>query len=349
MSVKIPAIVAAGDRGAAKAIQGESKVHLRLAGRPLVSHVVSMLQRVPEVSEVWVVGNAPRLEAELGEASLRAELTKPLTIVPQFRNLFENLWETWRRLLPGAPPEGRDPTPEDARSQVLFLSADVPFGTPQEISAFVRQGAATGRHFVTGLASAESIEAFKPARPGGPGIEMAYFVLREGRFRQNNLHLVRPWYLGNRHYIQEMYEHRYQKRLVNAVGLALRILASRGGGLRMAFYFTIIQLSGVADRHGWRRLADWLRRRVSLRRVDRAISSLLDTDFCTLPLALGGCAVDIDNDEDYASAQACWEQWRRVQRERAEKLFGPLPLPAQAGAGGLRVLPEGSPAGGGTT
>ena len=65
---RVPAIVAAGDaQGAARAIYGESKAYLEVAGRPLVAHVVAVLQRVPEVSEVWVVGNAERLAKVLGE------------------------------------------------------------------------------------------------------------------------------------------------------------------------------------------------------------------------------------------------------------------------------------------
>ena len=60
--MEVPAVVAAGDRGAAKAIHGESKAFLELEGRALVAHVVATLQRVPEVSEVWVVGDGARLE-----------------------------------------------------------------------------------------------------------------------------------------------------------------------------------------------------------------------------------------------------------------------------------------------
>ncbi len=42
----IPAIVTAGDRGAAKAIYGQSKVYLEIAGRAMVAHVVAALQTV---------------------------------------------------------------------------------------------------------------------------------------------------------------------------------------------------------------------------------------------------------------------------------------------------------------
>jgi GTP:adenosylcobinamide-phosphate guanylyltransferase len=187
----IPAIVTAGDRGAAKPIQGKSKVYLEIGGRPLVAHVVATLQRVPEISEVWVVGDPARLVDAL--AGLVDELRKPLHVVPQFRNLYENCWETYRRLLPGAGPQGRDPeSPEDLDQRVLYLSADVPFMTPHEVSHFLRRGLEQDLDFFCGLSSESSMQPFYPAAKGEPGIRMAYFNVREGRFRQNNLHLVRP-------------------------------------------------------------------------------------------------------------------------------------------------------------
>ena len=100
--MKIPAVVTAGDRGAAKAVYGESKGYLEIAGRPLVAHVVATLQRVPEVSEVWIVGDAERLRAVLRRRSrCAATLRKPLHVVPQLSNLYENAWGAYRRLLPG--------------------------------------------------------------------------------------------------------------------------------------------------------------------------------------------------------------------------------------------------------
>ena len=173
----VPAVVAAGERRAAKAVHGESKPYLVLAGRTLVEHVVAMLQRVPEVSEVWVVGNAERLEAVLGTAAFRGELAKPLHVVPQFRNLYENAWETYRRLLPGAGPDGRDPGPDDADQPVLYLSADLPFATPQEVSAFVQQGTTAGCDYALGLSTEDAMSDFYPESPDGPGIHMAYFSI----------------------------------------------------------------------------------------------------------------------------------------------------------------------------
>lgn len=340
--MQFPAVVAAGEGSASKAVHGRNKAFLELGGRTLLAHTISALQRVPEVSEVWVVGRAEALAEALDEPSLRAELVKPLTVLPQFRNLYENAWESYRRLLPGAGPEGRDPGPADTDERVLYLSADLPFATPQEISAFAQRAGALDCDYAVGLVTEESMEGFGGGEPGEPGIRMAYFNLREGRFRQSNLHLVRPARLGNRHYIQEMYEHRYQKQFGNILGLAWRILRDEGGGPTVLTYYALMHLAAIADRRGWRRIADWLRRAISLPRVEQAVSRLLRTRFRFVVTEVGGCAVDIDNEEDFDAAVQGFARWRAEQEKRAEALHGPLPLPARAGAepARLRVLED---------
>lgn len=342
--MRVPAVVAAGDRGAAKAIRGESKAYLAVGERTLVADAVAVLQRVPEVSEVMVVGNAERLAKVLGEdASLRAELSKPLTVVPQFRNLYENAWETYRRLLPGAPPEGRDPaTPADEDLPVLYLSADLPFATAQEISAFVRQSLAAGVEYALGLVTEESMEGFYP-EPGKPGIKMAYFNVREGRLRQSNLHLVKPAKLGNRHLVEDMYENRYQRQLGPILRTAWRILGRQGGGLAVLGAFARMHLAGLLDRWGWRRTADALRRSLDLERVGGYCGRLLDTDFRFIVTEGGGCAVDIDNDEDFEIARQRWAEWSAAQAARAERVYGPLPLPERAGPPAIHIGAGGEP------
>jgi hypothetical protein len=309
-------------------VRGESKPYLPLAGRPLVAHVVAMLQQVPEVSEVWVVGNAERLETVLGTPAFRAELAKPLHVVPQFRNLYENAWETYRRLLPGAGADGRDPGPDDADRPVLFLSADLPFATPHEVSAFVQQGLAAGCDYALGLSTEDAMRDFYPEHPDDPGIHMAYFNLREGRFRQSNLHLVKPARIGNRHYIEDMYEHRYQKQIGEMAKLGWTLLRAEGGGFAVIYYYALMHLAGVADRRGWRRIADFLRNRIPMPRIERGCSALLRTRFRFIVTEGGGCAVDIDNEADYDAATQLYDRWRKRQLARVEARYGKLPLQA---------------------
>ena len=345
--------MAAGDGRASRAVYGQNKAYLEIAGRSLVARIVATLQRVPEVSEVWVVGRSEQLVQVLGDESFRGELRKPLIIVPQFRNLLENTWETFRRLLPGAGPQGRDPTPEEEEFRVLYLSSDLPFATPQEISQFLQRSLEIDCDYALGLVTEQAMTPFYPVAAGEPGIdpvaepgiEMAYFNLHEGRFRQSNLHLVKPARLGSRQRIQDMYQHRYQKEMRHALSLAWKILTGEGGGVFIIWYFLLMHLAGVADRRGWRRLADWLRAPVTLGTAEAACCKLLRTRFRFVTTEVGGCAVDIDNEQDFETAVSRYHEWHVAQAKLAEAMHGPLPLPAQipqtgTGGIGIRILPE---------
>ena len=324
--MQIPAVVTAGDRGAAKAVHGESKGYLEIADRPLVAHVVATLQGVPEVSEVWIVGDAERLGSVLAAEPLRRALCKPVHLVPQRNNLYENAWDAYRRLLPGAGAAGRDPGPEDLDTQALYISADLPFATPQEISAFVRQARQLDCSYALGLVTEESMAGFLPAAPGEPGIQMATFNLREGRFRQSNLHLVKPARIVNRHYIEEMYRNRFQRELGSVIALAWRLLTSERGGLRLLHYYLLMHCAGVVDRRGYRRLADALRRFVPIARVEAGCSDLLRASFRFVVTEAGGAAIDIDNEHDYDVAKLRYAEWSKLQAGRAEQLYGALAL-----------------------
>jgi len=330
--MRLPAIVTAGDGKASRAVYGDAKVYLDVAGRALVARTVGVLMRVPEVTEVWVVGNAERLERTLREdPELRASLVKPVFVVPQYGTLYENAWLTFRRLLPGAPPEGRDPVGAEIDQAVLYLSADLPFATPQEISAFVQRALAADCDYGLGLVTEESLMPFYPTH-GRPGIELAYFNVADGRVRQSNLHLVRPARMGHRWYIEDMYEHRYQKELFHALALAWRVLTYKGGGLRLLSYFLIMHVAGLADRARLRSFADALRRLVSFARIDRACSQLLDTRFRLIVTEVGGCGIDIDSERDADIARERFEEWSKQQTQHAAQLHGPALLPASAGA-----------------
>ena len=249
-------------------------------------------------------------------------------MVPQFRNLYENAWQTFRRLLPGAGPKGRDPIGPDLDQRVLYLSGDLPFAQPQELSSFVRQGLALDVDYAVGLVSEESLTSFYPKAPGEPGIRMAYFNLAEGRFRQSNLHLVRPARIVNRQYAEDLYEHRYQKEIGNILRLAWKLLRTEQGGARLLFYFVLMHLASIADRRGWRWLADRLRRSLPMRRVETALSLLLRTRMKFTVTDVGGCGIDIDNEHDYDAASVRFEEWYAAQAARALALHGPADLPA---------------------
>jgi len=333
MGRSVPAIVMAGDRGAARAVHGESKVYLEVAKRPLVAHVVATLQRVPQVASVWVVGDAARLQHILGDDGLRGQLRKPLHVIEQFENFYQNAWQGYRRTLSGAPDGGRDPEGQaDCDHQVLYLSGDLPFATPQEIAEFVGEAQETGCDYAIGMTAEPSLEMFQPVPGQTGGIEVTYFNLREARLKQNNLHLARPARILNRHYIEDMYEHRKQREVGSMISLAWRLLTAEEGGPSIAFFYGLTHLAGVLDRWRLRWLADRARQLVSVSRVERALSQLMRTSVRMIVAESGGCAIDVDTEDEYDAICDRYEELYAQVCARAEATSGPLALPDGSGA-----------------
>jgi CTP:molybdopterin cytidylyltransferase MocA len=330
--VELAAIVTAGDQRAAKAVYGQSKVFLEVDGRPMVARTVVTLQAVPEIDAVWVVGNRERLEAVFADPSVQADIHKPLYIVEQKRNLMENSWETFRHVIAGSLEEARDPVGDEIDTAVLYLSADLPLATPQEISAFVQQSAPLECDYACGLVTDESLEAFRPQAPGETGIEVAFFNLREGRFRQSNLHYAAPARIGNRWRLEDMYEHRHQREFWNMAILAWKLFFSQAGGPRIAFLYGVMHFASWLDRLKLSSVADRLRGYVTIARNEETICRVLDTRFRFVVTQVGGCAIDVDTDEEYDIVREHFDAWTKAQASRAEALYGPLPTALAAGS-----------------
>lgn len=311
--LSLQAILLAGDRGYSRSVRGRSKAFLGVAGKPMVVHVLETLLHTAEVSEIFVVGDPVQLErvvAKHGCLRLGAARGCPIHIVPQRASLYENVWHGFLRTLP--PGEA----PED--HPVLVVPADVPLLVPEEVSDFVCKATALEMDYVLGLTPEHALHAYAPCE-GAPGMEMALFNLREGRFRQNNLHFVRPLRIGNRRYLQDMYETRYQTELGNALRLAWRGITREFLNLWLLFFYAVLHLAGVLDRRGHRLAADRIRRWIPLATAERGVGRLLRTRFCTVQTEFGGAALDVDNDADLLTVEKMFGQWkaRQVRLARA--------------------------------
>ena len=306
-TLKLQAVLVAGDRGASRAVQGRSKAFIEVAGKPMVVHVIEALLHTPEISEIFVVGDAVRLGkviADHGCLILAAARARPIHIVPQRESLYENIWHAFLRTLP--PGGARDD------HAILVIPTDIPLVIPEELSDFVRQATSLDADYVLGLSPESAFAPYAP-RAGTAGIRMALFNLAEGRFRQNNLHFVRQLRLGHRHYIQEVYEARYQKELGNMLRLAWRIFVREFRNLWILFFYVLMHLASALDRRGHRRLSNWMRARVSLVTIERGIGVLLKTRFRTAITHLGGAALDVDTDDDLEVVEKMLPQWKTMQ------------------------------------
>jgi CTP:molybdopterin cytidylyltransferase MocA len=305
----VKAVLLAGHGRASRAVQGGNKAFARVGGKPMVVHVLEALLHTACVGEVFLVGPTAALEtllAEYGCLALASARSKPLHLVPERSSLYENIWFAFLRTLPLGDP---DPDPDQA---ILVVPSDIPLLVPEEVEDFLRKARATGADYVLGLSPDLALARFAPSADA-PGIEMACFNLLEGRFRQNNLHYVKPLRMGNRVYIEEMYENRYQKEIASQLRLAWRIVRRELRNLWVVWFYGLMHLAGILDRNGYARAAAWVRRFVPLGTVERGIGALLRTEFRTVSTELGGAAIDVDNDTDLLVADKMIEVWKAQQ------------------------------------
>lgn len=319
---KRKAIVVAGDKGKSHPVFGKNKAFLEIQGVPVVTRVVSALEKSQSVSEIYVVGPKDRLEEALRGANAGIEIVKPLHIFEQRANLYENVWSAFLETIPayrsGESEEAIARGP-DADSIVLAAAADIPLLTAAEIDEFVSKCDMESYDYVVGVTAEKDMEHFYPSE-GMPGIHMAYLHFREENLRQNNLAMVRPFKVINRHHIQIMYDLRYQKDFGNMARLAWEILSKEEGGWGTMGYYLLMQLSLSFDRLGLGFLRDMVRRRTPLDSVLGCIGRLMKTRFTVAHTSYGGATLDIDCEEDYEVIRQRFFDWMSYQEEKSAAL-----------------------------
>ena len=321
-SQSLDVIITAGDRHASRPVLGESKAFLPLAGVPVLHYVLSAVERAHCTARIFVVGDQARLEQTLATPHTPFRGTRPLVLLEQGNTLYDNVWTAFLHTLPDYTP-GTDwhvyTETAAVDKAVLVISGDSPLATPFEIDEFV-DGCDLARYdYCLGLTAEPTLRAYYP-QDGRPGIQMAYFAGRDLRVRQNNLHLVKPLRLGNRHYIQKMYDLRYQREWYNIVRLCLELWRTRDASLRMIWSFLCLHMARGATRFGWQRT--WLFRPffLDLPLVESLMSQLLRTRFTTVMTHYGGCTVDIDNAAQYEAICVNFDRWLAYQDALAKEL-----------------------------
>jgi len=94
--------------------------------------------------------------------------------------------------------------------------------------------------------------------------------------------------------------------------------------------FAMMHLAGVADRHGYTRLARWLARPVTLEINRATISRILDTRFAFVITESGGCGLDVDTEAEYDAVRERFAEWSAELHQRSAALYGPLPKALEA-------------------
>jgi len=320
MPGKLKAIIAAGDRGKSHPVFGKNKAMLDMDGLPIILRVISAVGKAESVSEIFVVGPKQRIEELLRPNPAYWTAGKPIHVFEQGSNLYENIWNAFLETL---PPERRQEALADAppdgsgdEEVVLIMAGDMPLLTPTEVDEFVAQCDMEQFDYVVGVTREESLRHYYPSK-GQAGVRLAYMHFSDGNFRQNNMHMVRPLRLHNRHYVQTMYDLRYQKQFGNILRLAWEILKREEGGWGAVGYYLLLQLSLLFARLRLGFLRDWVRKKTHADSVARCISKLMKTRFGYAYTSLGGAALDVDKEHEYEAIKSRFREWMNYQHERA--------------------------------
>jgi len=301
----IDAVIAAGDGKAARKIFKRNKSLLDVAGKPIIRHIVEVLLACEDIDRIVVVGPKARFEEALEGLEV--------DIVEQKRSLAENGWEGFLQTLPEYRQTGeltKDIISAYRDKHVLFLSGDIPLISVHEIKEFISQCDMSRYDYVAGITSEEILKLYGP-RKGRPGIKMATFHTWDGNFRQNNLHMARPFVLiKSIDLVLKAYEYRYQKEFFNIVKTLFEIIKLGPGNIgKTLVIYLLLQISAGLSALGFAFLAHIISFPVTLGRVEAMVSSVLKARCKIVETTVGGAALDVDNEKDFMILSVMYRDW----------------------------------------
>ena len=253
---KYDAILVAGQGQSSYKVYHQHKAFLKINGKCIINYVVECLQQVESIKEIYIVGLEDRLRQTLEEAQVDFQSPKRIHIVPQRSNLYLNVWHTFLQTIDLDEDSPKLMHPENRDRAVLVVPCDSPLITPIEVEYFISHCDVENYDHILGLTAEKSLEHFYP-KDNKPGIKMAYLHLQEKSFRLNNLHLVKPIRIENRHYIQRMYEYRYQRNIKNFILFGLSLIGK--DKTQHYRYYIGLQLGLLFASLGWNKLIDVIR------------------------------------------------------------------------------------------
>ncbi len=316
-TVKYDTILLAGDTGASRKVCGRNKSFLEIDGVPLFLYVLKSLEKAENINRICLVGPKERLNQAIENHQKFLENTNDVTILEQGESLYSNAWESFLHLYPEAREVASNKS-VDIEKAVLCVPGDIPLVTPLEIDTFINLCEVDRYDYFLGIAPAESLRCFHPQK-GRPGIKTNYFYLKEGKYRQNNLHLIKPLKVKNRHYIQKVYDCRYQRGLKNIIKMATEFIKVHVG-LEGFWCYCLLHWNQLLSRIHLDPLTLPTRKLLPLSFIESCVSRVLGTRFTSVVSSSAGAVLDIDNEKDYRIMCEMFSHWKNYQHQKEETL-----------------------------
>lgn len=302
---------------------GMNKSLIELNGIPLFMHVLSALQDIDEVGSIYIVGPKLKIEELLKKHSTpllfpplekggEGGYKKNIVVVEQKSNLYENVWYTFLSTIKNYKDGDELNVPALMDKPVIVAAGDMPLITSLEIKEFLSKCDMENYDYCLGMIPEHILKNYYPSNEK-PGIKLAYLHLRETRYRISNLHLIKPFRILNREYIEKMYEYRYQKDIRNVALLTIELIRKHAGFKTLLFYgmaeMAIFMSKIHLDIPG--SFFKWF---VPLRSAERVVSNVLKTRLRLVETSFGGAALDVDNENDFDTIKIMYKEWMEYQK-----------------------------------
>ncbi|MBN2466999.1 MAG: nucleotidyltransferase family protein [Deltaproteobacteria bacterium] len=306
--MSVDAVLLIGDTGKSVPIRGENKNFLMLKDTPLFLHVLDCLQKSRWIKRTFIVGDRTRVETLMRKSGRKFTDPKDIVVLEQGESLIENALIALRKAeeLDGGSRLGNGAAKDE--EAVLFLSGDIPLVTSYEIDGFIEKCDLHGYDYFVGVCPEKALKPFYSSGES-PGIKMAYFYLKEAKYRHNNLHLTKPSRIKNIHFIQRVYDYRYQKDVGN-FGKLLGAFCRDDVRAKNILFYLVLHLNLLLSRYGFEFLTALFRRLTSMHDIESAIGETLGVKFKLVEMTTAGAAIDIDSERDYEAMEVMYDSWR---------------------------------------
>jgi hypothetical protein len=198
---------------------------------------------------------------------------------------------------------------------VLALSCDIPIVTPWEIDELISKSDMDKYDYCIGLTKDDVMEAYYP-KDETPGLRMAYFHLKEGRCRHNNLHLVKPLKIHRMVFVEQMYLARFQRKFSSKFRLLLVFLFVGRWMFSATWFFITLQTArNLYNRGKDKRLYQRLCNINKLDSLARCVGGIMDMKMNGVFTSYGGAALDIDTADDLVVVEEMRDRWLEHQED----------------------------------
>jgi len=303
----LDAVVLAGThQNPKRLIAGRNKAFLKVGEQVLLRYVVAALQEAENIEQIFVVGPASELHAEL------AGFSSSVKIIAQRGKMLTNCWagieasEESHRNDPVMPVEDRP---------LLIISSDLPLVTGRAVDDFIARCARLDNEsdrpwaMLVGVVDEPGVKPFYPDEDK-PGIKRPFVELAGGRLRLANIYIGRPRNLSHQDILQTGFSYRKAKDWRNVVALVYSFFR-RPHGWHSAWLTMRIQLTlmlSAGKGHLYRRL----KAGNTESRVEKCISEVVGGPVKIVVTPYGGLSLDVDDEEDYRILDARYQEWAAI-------------------------------------